>query len=99
MPGPKHRCRNPDRPRVGPGEATRLQRLQAEPRRGVASGAKGTAWIHPNHQAVGMLRQERLARPEGFSSPLSDRIGLPVLFPAEAPILVGHIVPNPRREG
>ena len=60
----------------------------------MTSGAEGTAGVHLDHQPIGMLRRD-LQPGRQDQQPRTDRIGLPMLFPAEAPILVGHIVPVP----
>ena len=60
----------------------------------MAAGAEGTAWIHADHQSLTVLG--RHLQPGGQDQqPVPHRIRLPVLLPAQAPVLIGNIVPSP----
>ena len=62
----------------------------------MAAGAEGAAGIHADHQALGVLRGH-LQPGRQDQQPLPHRIGLPVLFPGQAPIFIE--LPLPLKRG
>ena len=59
----------------------------------MTAGSECTAWIHLQNQSLSMLIGH-IKPSRKDQKPLANRIGLPVLFPAAAPVFIGQFVPH-----